>query len=274
MVKLFRRWWKYTTAKLTGRFEDSADPKVQLEQAIADSQEQHRRLTEQAANVIANQKQTQMRLDRAQDDLTKVTGNARQALVLTDQAGSAGDAKKSADYQQAAEAFANRMIALEQEVDSLKSLLYEATKNADNAKAAVAQNSAALQKKLHERQRLLSQLDQAKMQEQMNRAMSELSLNVGEDVPTFEQIRTKIEARAAKAQGLAELTTSSVENRMLEVEQAQINAEAQARLSVLRTQLGLPAPDRPAGEIEAPAPIELPASTETAQTGEQQSQPG
>jgi phage shock protein A len=274
MFKLVKRWWKYTTARLTGRFEESADPKVQLEQAISEAQEQHRRLTEQAANVIAHQKQTQMRLERAQDELTKVTGNARQALVLTDESARAGDPKKASDYQQAAEAFANRMIALEQEVESLKSLLFEATKNADNAKAAVAQNASALQKKLNERQRLLSQLDQAKMQEQMNRAMSELSLEVGQDVPTFDQIRSKIEARTAKAQGLAELTSSTVENHMLEVEQAQINAEAQARLTVLRTQLGLPAPERNAGELEPPAPVELPASTQTTPTGEQQSQPG
>jgi phage shock protein A len=247
MLKLARRWWKYMTARLSGRFEESADPKVQLEQAITESQDQHRRLTEQAANVIAHQKQTQMRLDRAQEELTKVTGSARQALMLTDESTRKGDATKSTEYQQAAESFANRMIALEREVESLKTMLLESTKNADNAKSAVAQNASALQKKLSERQRLLSQLDQAKMQEQMNRAMNELSATVGEDVPTFEQIREKIESRAAKAQGMADLTTSSVEGRMLEVEQAQINAEAQARLSELRTQLGLPA----APEVEA-----------------------
>jgi phage shock protein A len=271
MFKLVRRWWKYTTAKLTGRFEESADPKVQLEQAIREAEEQHRRLTEQAANVIAHQKQTQMRLDRAQGELTKVTANARQALLLNDEAGRSGDTRKQSDYQQAAEAFANRMIALEQEVDSLQSLLFEATKNADNAKAAVQQNAAALQKKLSERQQLLSQLDQAKMQEQMNQAMNQLSLAVGDDVPTFEQIRSKIEARAAKAQGLAELNSSSVEHRMLEVEQAQINAEAQARLTVLRTQLGLPAPATP--ELEGPQPAVIEAH-EPAPTSDQQSQPG
>ena len=43
-------------AKLSGRFEENADPKVQLEQAMAEAQEQHRRLVEQAASVIANQK--------------------------------------------------------------------------------------------------------------------------------------------------------------------------------------------------------------------------
>jgi phage shock protein A len=254
MFKLARRWWKYMTARLSGRFEESADPKTQLEQAIAEAQDQHRRLTEQAANVIAHQKQTQMRLDRAQEELKKVTDNARQALMLTDEQARQGNASKSGEYQQAAESFANRMIALEREVESLKAMLLESTKNADNAKAAVAQNSSALQKKLSERQRLLSQLDQAKMQEQMNRAMTDLSATVGEDVPTFEQIREKIETRVAKAQGMADLTNSSVESRMLEVEQAQMNAEAQARLSQLRTQLGLPAP-----ATEAPAEAAQPA---------------
>ena len=242
MFKLMRRWWKYMTARLSGQFEAAADPKVQLEQAITEAQEQHRRLTEQAANVIAHQKQTQMRLERAQDELDKVTANARQALVLTDESTQKADATKALEYQQAAESFANRLIALEREVEGLKALLLEATQNADNAKSAVQMNSSALQKKLSERQRLLSQLDQAKMQEQMNRAMAQLSETVGQDVPTFEEVREKIEARSARAQGRAELQGASVENRMLEVEQAQINAEAQARLSELRTQLGLPAP--------------------------------
>src|SRR5439155_13063510 len=67
MIKLLRRIGRYITAALTGKFNEVADPKVQLEQAIMEAQEQHRRLTEQAANVIANQKQTEMRLNRAMD---------------------------------------------------------------------------------------------------------------------------------------------------------------------------------------------------------------
>jgi phage shock protein A len=176
-----------------------------------------------------------------------------------------GDGGKSLEYQQAAESFANRLIALEREVEGLKSTLLEATQNADAAKSAVQTNSSALQKKLSERQRLLSQLDQAKMQEQMNRAMAQLSATVGEDVPTFEEIRQKIEARSARAQGMSELQGSSVESRMLEVEQAQINAEAQARLSQLRTQLGLPAP---AAEASLPSPPAEQAAQQPA-SGEQ-----
>jgi phage shock protein A len=248
MIKLFRRWWAYVTAKLTGSFNENADPKVQLEQAITEAQDQHRRLVEQAANVIANQKQTEMRLNRAMEDLGKVNSNARQAVLMADDATKKGDTAKATEYTQAAEAFANRLIQLEKQVEDLKNMQLQATQAANQAKQAVQQNSAALQQKLSERQKLLGQLDQAKMQEQMNRAMASLSETVGDDVPTLDEVRQKIEARYAKAVGMSELQGSTVESRMLEVEQASINSEAQTRLAEIRAQLGLaPAPTAEVG---------------------------
>src|SRR3954463_9297407 len=256
MIKLIKRTWRYMTASLTGKFNEAADPKVQLEQAITEAQEQHRRLMEQAANVIANQKQNEMRLNRAMDDLGKVQNSARQALLMADDAQKKGDAAKLQQYNQAAEAFANRLIAVEKEVDSLKTLALQSAQAADQAKAAVAQNSSALQKKLSERQKLLSQLDQAKMQEQMNKAMETLSLTVGQDVPTLDEVRDKIEARYAKALGQADLQSATVESGMLEIEQAQMNVEAQSRLSELRTQLGLSSAGPPGGGGPAgPPPV-------------------
>ena len=79
------------------------------------------------------------------------------------------------------------------------------------------------------------------MQEQLNSATAALTEQVGADVPSFDEVRDKIESRYAKAKGAAELTESSVEGRMLEVEQASLNVEAQSRLSEIRAQLGLEA---------------------------------
>ena len=249
MFRVLKRWWKYLGAKLSSSFNERADPKVQLEQAILEAQDQHRRLKEQAANVIANQKQTEMRLDRAMEELEKVNANARQAVLMADEAAKTGDSAKVAEYTAAAESFATRLIAIESEVEGLKQLALQSAEASDQAKAAVQQNSAQLQKKLAERNKLLSQLDQTKMQEQVNRAMASLSETVGQDVPTFDEVRDKIEARYAKAQGASELAESSVESRMLEIEQAAANSEAQARLAQIRAQLGL----TPATAEAAPA---------------------
>jgi len=252
MFKVFRRWWAYVTAKLGMDLEERADPKVQLEQAIAEAQDQQRRLKEQAANVIAHQKQTELRLNRAMADLEKINGNARQALLMADEAAKSGDPEKTTQYTATAETFANRLISLEREVEDLKALHLQSTEAANQAKAAVQQNSSALQQKLAERQKLLSQLDQAKMQEQMNSAMTSLSETVGQDVPTLNEVRDKIEARYSKAKGMAELTETSVESRMLEVEQASMNSEAQARLAQIRSQLGLGAGEGAATPTDAP----------------------
>jgi phage shock protein A len=249
MLKLIRRWWKYMTAKLSSSFSERADPKVQLEQALTEAQDQQRRLKEQAANVIAHQKQTEMRLNRTMGELEKVNGNAMQAVRMADDAAKSGDATKAAQFTSTAEAFANRLIQLEKEVEDLKTMHLQSTDAANQAKKAVEQNAMALQQKLAERQKLLSQLDQAKMQETMNKAMSSLSETVGEDVPTLNEVRDKIEARYARAKGMSELTETSVESRMLEVEAASMNVEAQARLSQIKEQLGIdvgtPADDVP-----------------------------
>ena len=245
MANAAKRWWKYLGAKANTELDDRADPRVQLEQAMADAQDQHRRLKEQAANVIANQHQAEIRLNRSMEEYERLTANARQALVMADQAARAGDGARSIEYTTTAEAFANRLVAVEQEVEDTKTLVLQSAQAAEQARAAVAQNATLLQKKLVERQKLLSQLDQAKMQEQMNRSVASLSATVGEDVPTFAEVREKIEIRYARAKGMSELTGEQVPDRMLEVEQATMNAQAVARLDALREQLGLPLPQPP-----------------------------
>jgi len=252
MFKALQRWWRYLAAKVGVKLDESADPKVQLEQAIREARQQHKRLTEQATNVIANQKQLQLRLDRTIEDYEKSNASARQALLLGDQEARDGHRDKASSFNAAAEAFATKIIGLEAQVAQLKQQLLDATQASERAKAAVAQNSTALQKKFAEREQLLSQLDQAKMQEAINTAMSQLSETVGEDVPSFEEVRTKIERRVAHAQAASELTGTAVETKMLEVEQAQMSAEAQARLSELRSELGLSSPPAaPASEQQA-----------------------
>jgi phage shock protein A len=253
MFSALKRWWRYMAARLDKGLDDRADLAVQLEQAMAEAQDQHRRLREQAANVIANQKQLELRLTRNLEDYERVAANTRQAVLMAEGARTAGDDEKATEYAHVAESFANRMIALEAEVDEDKQLALQAAQTAEQARLAVQQNAEALQRKLAERQKLLSQLDQAKLQEQMNVAMTSLTATVGQDVPSIEQVRAKIETRYARAKGMAELGGDDVEARMLEVEKASRNVEAHARLEEIKAQLGLPpgAPASDRGAVDA-----------------------
>lgn len=258
MFKVLRRWWRYLASLFGAKLEEVADPKIQLEQAISESREQHRRLTEQAATIIANQKQLEMRLDRAIDDYEKARGSASQALLLADEASRTGDEGKAATFGQAAEAYASRLVTLERQVAELRAGLLVAAEQSAQAKQAVKLNAIAVQKALAERERLLSQIDQARMQEQMNAAMAQMRESVGDDVPTLEEVRTKVERRLAAANAASELTGATVDTKMLEVEQAQADAETHVRLAELRSQLGLgPGSGTPAVTVSKAEPTAI-----------------
>jgi phage shock protein A len=126
----------------------------------------------------------------------------------------------------------------------LKAMHDQAIEAAQRARQAVETNALNLQKQLAERSKLLSQLENAKMQERMNSALKQMDeLSPKGDVPTLAEVRDKIDQRYAKALGESELRKDTVSSKMMEVEKAQLDAEAQSRLEALRVGLGLsPAP--------------------------------
>ena len=243
----FVKAWKYLMAAFGAKIDEKADPKIQIQQAIEEAQRQHQALTQQAAAVIGNQRQLEMKLARQMGDVEKLQSSARQALVLADQARAVGDAAKAAEYEQTALQFSNQLVSSEKSMEDLKTLHDQALQAAGQAKKAVETNASLVQKKLAERTQLLSQLEQAKMQEQVTKSLQSMSeLSAPGTVPSLEEVRDKIEARYAKALGGAELASSSVEGRMLEVEKSSMDLAGQARLDQIRASL--------TGQLPAAAP--------------------
>ncbi len=239
MANPFTKGWKYMMALMSGKLDEYADPKIQIQQAIEEAQRQHQALTQQAAAVIGNQRQLEMKLARQMTEVEKLQSSARQSLVLADQARTAGDEAKAQGYEQTAQAFATQLVAAEQSMEDLKGLHDGALKAAEQAKQAVENNAMIVQRKLAERTQLLSQLDQAKMQEQVSASMASMSeLTASGSTPSLAEVREKIEGRYARALGSAELSSSSVEGRMLEVERSSLDMAGASRLDQIRASLG------------------------------------
>lgn len=265
MANPFVKAWRYLMALFNAKIDENADPKVQIQQAIEDAQRQHQALTQQAAQVIGNQRQLEMRLNRQLADIEKLQANVRQALTLADQATAAGDVNKATEYTNAAEAFAAQLVTAEQSVEDLKSLHDQAIQAAVQAKKAVEQNAMVLQQKIGERTKLLSQLEQAKMQEQVSaslRSMSEIA--APGNTPSLEEVREKIERRYATAMGEAELAQNSVHGRMMEVQQASVQMAGHSRLEQIRASMRGDALTSGSAETAAtPATPAAPAATPT-----------
>ncbi|AOX05456.1 hypothetical protein BJP05_04215 [Corynebacterium sp. NML98-0116] len=236
MANPFSKFWNYLMALFDNKIEENADPKIQIEQAISEAQRQHQALSQQAAAVIGNQRQLEMQLNRRLEEVEKLQANARQALQLADKSRSNGDAQKATEYENAAEAFAAQLVTAEQGVEDTKALHDQALQQAAQAKQAVERNAAHLQQQVAERSKLLSQLEQAKMQEKVSETMRSMN-SLTASGPNLDQVRDKIERRYANALGAAELAENSIQGRMAEVEQAGIQMAGHSRLEQIRAEM-------------------------------------
>lgn len=237
MANPFVKAWNYLMALFDSKIEEHADPKVQIEQAIQEAQRQHQELSQQAAAVIGNQRQLEMQLNRRLGEIEKLQGNTRQALELADKARANGDENKAVEYENAAEAFAAQLVTAEQAVEDSKRLHDQALQQADQAKKAVERNAGTLREKVAERSKLLSQLEQAKMQEKVSDSLSSMNELSNTSGPSLDSVRDKIERRYSKALGQAELASNSVEGRMAEVQQAGIQMAGHSRLEQIRAEM-------------------------------------
>jgi phage shock protein A len=261
------RAWKYMGAWFGSKVDEHADPKIQIQQAIQEAQQQHEQLTRQAANVIGNQRQLEMRLDRQLSQIETLHEQARQALVLADKARADGDATKAAEFEQTAQALANQLVGAEQSVQDMKSMHDQALSAAQQARQAVQDNRMLLEEKLTERTKLLSQLEQAKMQEQVSSSLQQMSeLAAPKNVPTLDEVRDKIEKRYAVALGQADLAQGSMSGRILDVKRATLDLKGSARLDEIRASLDAEKQQSAisAGSTAAPAVEAAPAAANPA----------
>jgi phage shock protein A len=232
------RGWKYMSAWFGAKIDEKADPKIQIQQAIAEAQQQHQALTRQAASVIGNQRQLEMKLDRQLGEIENLQAQARQALVLADQARAGGDEAKATDFEQTAQSLASQLVSTEQSVQDLKSLHDQSLQAAAQAREAVKANEMRLEQQLAERTKLLTQLEQAKMQETVSKSLQSMSeLAAPSNVPSLGEVRDKIEQRYSVAIGQAELAQDSVAGRKLEVQRATLDLKGSARLQEIRASM-------------------------------------
>ncbi|MET0494915.1 MAG: PspA/IM30 family protein [Actinoplanes sp.] len=251
MANPFVKGWRYMMALFGAKIDEYADPKVQIQQAIEDAQRQHQALVQQAAAVIGNQRQLEMKLSRQMSEVEKLQGMARQALVLADRARSGGDESEAQKYESTAQTLATQLVSGEQSMEDLKTLHDQALSAAGQARKAVENNAMVLQQRIAERSRLLSQLEQAKMQETVAKSLESMSsLSAPGNTPSLDEVRDKIETRYANAMGRAELASNSVEGRMLEVQKSSLDMAGSSRLEQIRASM---AGDQLGGQQAKPA---------------------
>lgn len=182
-------------ASVEQKLADGIDPKVQLNQAIQEMQEQYGKLKAAAAVVMADAERAQQRRGQLQRAADRLTVSIKAALAKGD--------------QDQARRFAVELDNNQQEIAHLDESLPGMQDAADAAKHHLEAFAQAMEEKMRQRTQLLASLDQAKANEQLDAALRTMSdMSASSTVPSFEQISEKIDQRAAVAKSSVSLNAA------------------------------------------------------------------
>ncbi len=94
-----------------------------------------------------------------------------------------------------------------------------------------------MQRRTAEAMQLINQSKQAKLQEQLAAIME--SFQIGDDASTFNEMRDKIDRRAAAAEAKLQLGSASVDNQMQDIEREAMDMQLQDKLLAYKREMGL-----------------------------------
>ena len=261
---MLRRWWNYIKTWFGVKSKEAMDPKIEIEAAIDEARKNDQNLRNEAAKVIAHRTRVADEIQDLAEQVAESKELARQALLKSDAALQAGNAVDAEKWNKAAQSIAMKLTAAQNNLDSMQQQLLTADQQAEQAKAAVQNNAMRLEEISSKRLEMLGQLEQAKMQESVNKAMASINATVGGDAPSLQEIEDKIRDRMAEAKAKTELTAVTPEGAIAELEREVDLASANTALDDLRAELGLgPAPAVASGSSDTAAPSSTPSSSAT-----------
>ena len=258
---MLRRWWNYIKTWFGVKSKEAMDPKIEIEAAIDEARKNDQNLRNEAAKVIAHRTRVADEIQDLAEQVAESKELARQALLKSDAALQAGNAVDAEKWNKAAQSIAMKLTAAQNNLDSMQQQLLTADQQAEQAKAAVQNNAMRLEEISSKRLEMLGQLEQAKMQESVNKAMASMNATVGGDAPSLQEIEDKIRDRMAEAKAKTELTAVTPEGAIAELEREVDLASASGALDELRAELGLgPAPQVGGTSASAPSPPSTPST--------------
>jgi len=234
-----KRLWGYIKQLFKSTAEKAMDPEIELEQAISEARKRDQELRNQAAKVVAHRVQLESKIEDAADNVGSARELAKKALLKAEEARAAGNVEEAEKWTRSAQSLAMRLQASESNLDSLKGQYETAMDQAEKAKSAVSQNALRLQELAAKRLELLGALQQAKMQESVNKAVNAMTETLDDEVPSLARVEEKIEKRKSEAMAHAELREATPEGSEMELREAVSLAKADEKLDELKAELGI-----------------------------------
>ena len=222
-MSLWARIKRSLRAMFGGIVEKTEAPELILQQTIRDMRDRVPELNNSVAQVMATEKllaKSKERLEAQVVDLdTKIKASVKMGRddIATAYIGQLQQAQL--DLQKTSQQLEHASLASKQAVKARDNYVLQ------------------MQKRTAEAMQLINQSKQAKLQEQLAQTMQ--SFQIGDDASTFDEMRDKIDRRAAAAEAKMQLGTASVDTQMQEIEREALDMQLQDKLLDYKRDMGL-----------------------------------
>ena len=225
-----------------GIIESTENPELILQQTIRDMRDRVPELNNSVAQVMATEKLLAKNKERLETQVVDLDSKIKASVKL--------------GRDDIATAYIGQLGQAQMDLQKTGQQLEHATLASAQALKARDNYVLQMQRRTAEAMQLINQSKQARLQEQLAATME--SFQIGDDASTFNEMRDKIDRRAAAAEAKLQLGSASVDNQMQDIEREAMDMQLQDKLLAYKREMGL----LPAASGSA-APQALPAEGES-----------
>src|SRR6186997_291286 len=242
---LWTRMKRSLRAMFGGLIEATENPELVLQQTIRDMRDRVPELNNSVAQVMATEKLLGKSKERLETQVVDLDSKIRASVKM--------------GRDDIATAYIGQLQQVRIDLVKTGQQLEHATNASKQALKARDNYVLQMQRRTAEAMQLINQSKQAKLQEQLAQTME--SFQLGDDASTFNEMRDKIDRRAAAAEAKMQLGSASVDTQMQEIEREALDMQLADKLLAYKRDMGLLGTGS-----NVPAPQALPAEGETTTT--------
>src|SRR5216117_2992154 len=221
---LWTRIKRSMRALFGGIIESTEDPELILQQTIRDMRDRVPELNNSVAQVMATERLLAKNHENLQTQVVDLDSKIKASVKM--------------GRDDIATAYIGQLQQAQLDLQRTGGQLEHASLASKQALKARDNYVLQMQRRTAEAMQLINQSKQAKLQEQLAQTMA--SFQLGDDAGTFNEMRDKIDRRAAAAEARMQIGTASVDNQMQEIEKEAMDMQLQDKLA-LQTRNGLAA---------------------------------
>jgi phage shock protein A len=206
-----------------GIIESTENPELILQQTIRDMRDRVPELNNSVAQVMATEKLLAKSKERLEGQVVDLDSKIRASVKL--------------NRDDIATAYIGQLQQAQVDLQKTSQQLEHATLASKQALKARDNYVLQMQRRTAEAMQLINQSKQARLQEQLAQTME--SFQIGDDASTFNEMRDKIDRRAAAAEAKMQLGSASVDNQMQDIEREAMDMQLQDKLLAYKQEMGL-----------------------------------